>query len=56
MKEYEDELSTIKGELDKLNELEGMFNGTASSEERQKIASNMKELLEYFSEGDKSSN
>jgi len=56
MKEYEDELSNIKSEIDKLNELEGMFNGTASSEERRKIASSMKDLLEYFSEGDKNTN
>jgi hypothetical protein len=50
MKAYEDELSSIKTEINRLSELEGMFNGTATSEERQKIAANMKELLEHFSE------
>lgn len=50
MKAYEEELSSIKTEINRLSELEGMFNGTATSEERQKIAANMKELLEHFSE------
>lgn len=50
MKAYEDELSSIKTELNRLSELEGMFNGTATSEERQKIAANMKELLDHFSD------
>ena len=50
MKAYESELSTIKDDIKKLNELEGMFTGEATEEERQKIAANMKELLEHFSE------
>ena len=50
MKAYEDELNNIKSDITKLNELEGMFTGTATSEERQQIAANMKDLLEHFNE------
>ena len=48
LKDYEKKVSSIKSDINKLNDLEKLFNNADSEENRKKISTSMQELINMF--------
>ena len=48
LKDYEKKVSSIKSDINKLNDLEKLFNNADSEENRKKISTSMQEIINMF--------